>query len=691
MTTNDSRLKDQRIAEAHPAAWSAFIEKHGMLTEIQRASFEYIYDGADTLVIAPTASGKTEAVAMPLLERYNNSRHPWKILYISPTRALVNDLYKRLEGPLDKLHIKMAKRTSDSHQNINKAQVIITTPESVDSQLCRGRSDGSDGHVFANVRAVVIDEVHLLHGTPRGEHIAWLLQRLKNLRDYAKQQNMTHTTGLQVICLSATITNPEDVEAAFLQNGITVAMPGVRPIETIKTELDTDNAILDYVSRLQHPEKILAFVNARRRAEKLSVTLQKPLEQFGYQCLVHHGSLSQTVRLDAEESMHKEDKFLVIATSTLEIGIDIGDIDLVILDGPAPDLKALLQRIGRGNRRSETTRVMLCAKSPLDSLINRAMITSARNNRIGQSIGGSHHSVALQQVVSYIYQSRDTWRSKARVKDLLMYKFSEETALEIIQNMIDNELIQERLNNQLSLSTKQVEKAEYGLIHSNITTPPSIDAIDSATGQLIATDLRPGFTDRSIVGISGRPSKVSHSTDREVFLETSHTQLPEEASWGYTSTNWFRGNDHQQSVRDLIGIEDNIWPVVTIDDQAYVFHFGGTRRRMFLNNILEIENVNDWYIKTPANNLDKPDSSSAAGYVNSHLQDDDDINYYENLLSRPRANRMLPTSLRIAEIESWLAIEEELEALRNSTWALTERPEARHKLHELIQFITSSP
>ena len=111
-----------------------------------------------------------------------------------------------------------------------------------------------------------------------------------------------------------------------------------------------------YLASLTKPEKVLVFSNSRRRVDDLAANMSKELNGLGYQVGAHHGSLSKKMREDTEEALKTERKIVVFTTSTLEIGIDIGDIDLVVLDGPPPDTSSLLQRIGLGNRQGQQRR-----------------------------------------------------------------------------------------------------------------------------------------------------------------------------------------------------------------------------------------------------------------------------------------------------------------------------------------------
>ncbi len=165
--------QDVQIAAALPRTWPYFFESFGRLTPVQRVAIPPILAGADALVESATATGKTEAACAPLVERCLSFGHPWTILYISPTRALVNDLFERLELPLGQLRLRLDRRTGEyrppSGPHIN---VLITTPESFDSMLCRGKTSSPVGHSLAAVTSVVLDEVHLWHRPGRASPLA---------------------------------------------------------------------------------------------------------------------------------------------------------------------------------------------------------------------------------------------------------------------------------------------------------------------------------------------------------------------------------------------------------------------------------------------------------------------------------------------------------------------------------------
>ena len=189
---------DRELVERLGKAGSAFFgQRFHSLTEIQRQAIPPILDGRSVLLTAATASGKTEALFAPLVARASasqaSSTSNIRLLVVAPTRALVNDLFARLERPLADLGWQCGRQTSDHRDKRKKPDVLITTPESFDSMLVRdGQSENGrfSGHLLAHVQGVFIDEVHLFDGTSRGDQLIWLLRRLGKIRKFAAEKSM---------------------------------------------------------------------------------------------------------------------------------------------------------------------------------------------------------------------------------------------------------------------------------------------------------------------------------------------------------------------------------------------------------------------------------------------------------------------------------------------------------------------
>jgi ATP-dependent helicase Lhr and Lhr-like helicase len=328
-----------------PAVYDAFFGGFPDLRPIQKATIKPLTEGKHVVACSGTGSGKTEAALAPLVSRY------WKdfekvdstlILYIAPTKALVNDLARRLEYPMDKMELRYGVRHGDKDDIKRRKKlphIVITTPESLDVMLFR--EDVS----LKTVRAVVIDEVHLLYNTQRGLQLSVLLERLRKFVKAGK---------LQLAALSATIANLMDVGRFFFgeEDVVKLEFPADRSIDAQIRLGDYANVVGKIAKGGKC--KILAFANSRKLCEELadSITETPGLHDAVF---THYSSLSKEKREEIETKFQELKAAVCNATSTLELGIDIGDIDVVLLCAVPAGTESFLQRIGRGNRRSNKT------------------------------------------------------------------------------------------------------------------------------------------------------------------------------------------------------------------------------------------------------------------------------------------------------------------------------------------------
>jgi len=309
-----------------PRTWHAFFGRFGgRLRPIQAAAVADLAAGRDAVLVAPTATGKTEAAAAPLTERLLAAGALPRpgIVTVSPTRALANDLARRLQPPCEPLGLEVGVRTGDHPATLSRRRpphLVVTTPESVDSVLCRRP------RVLRPVRALVLDELHLLLATGRGDQLAVLTRRLRRVA----------SGPLQVVVLSATLPDPGVVSRRFLEDPVEHRVPGARPLTLEPLEVGEDETLAgplsDAVRRLDL-RKVLAFVDRRADAETVASEL-KGRTPFGDAVLVHHGSLQRHAREWTEAQLLARPRALCVATSTLEVGIDVGDVDAVLLLTP---------------------------------------------------------------------------------------------------------------------------------------------------------------------------------------------------------------------------------------------------------------------------------------------------------------------------------------------------------------------
>jgi ATP-dependent Lhr-like helicase len=346
------------------------------LRPLQKAAIEPLLAGVDAVLLAPTAGGKTEAACFPLLTAM--AHHDWhglSVLYLCPLKALLNNVVHRVDayaGWLGRRAALWHGDIADSKRAAIRKQppdVLLTTPESLEAMLIGVKTD--HGELLGNVRAVVIDEVHAFAGDDRGWHLLAVLERLQRV------------TGrpIQRVGLSATVGNPEQLLSWLQGSGagkrpgrviapdLTPAMAGSRPAGDVELDYvgSLENAA-KVIAALHRGEKRLVFCDSRRQVEQLGAALRdREITVF-----LSHASLSADERARAEQAFAEARDCVIVATSTLELGIDVGDLDRVIqIDSPTT-VASFLQRIGRTGRRAASARNCLFLTTREDALLQAA-------------------------------------------------------------------------------------------------------------------------------------------------------------------------------------------------------------------------------------------------------------------------------------------------------------------------------
>jgi ATP-dependent Lhr-like helicase len=350
------------------AEW--FETRFGKPTEPQIQGWPAIREGRDALISAPTGSGKTLAAFLVCIDdlirraRLGPLPEQTQVLYVSPLKALSNDVHKNLEIPLAEISelavkrfvklapIRTALRTGDTPQaerqqmTRNPPHILVTTPESLYILLTAGKPR----EMLKEVRTLIVDEIHAVADDKRGSHLALTLARLDRL----VEQN--GGARPQRIGLSATVKPIEDV-AAFLGDDVRIINIGHRRAMEISVEVPRDElgpvasnemwaGIYDRTAELIRENRTtLVFVNTRRLSERVAHHLAERLGENAV--LPHHGSLSRALRLEAEKRLKNGELKAVVATASLELGIDIGSVDLVCQIGSPRSIAVALQRIGR--------------------------------------------------------------------------------------------------------------------------------------------------------------------------------------------------------------------------------------------------------------------------------------------------------------------------------------------------------
>ncbi len=429
------------LARFHPVVRKWFKETFGQPSDPQRDGWPAIASGQHTLILAPTGTGKTlaaflwelnELITRGTKELLPNAVH---LLYISPLKALNNDIQRNLERPLAELQerfkaegkdfpeIRVAVRTGDTPASARarmlrkSPHILITTPESLNIMLTTLRGRG----MFSGVRAVIVDEIHAIAGTKRGAHLALTLERLEALVEKPPQR----------IGLSAT-QRPLGEVARFLGGcEKTNGAPSFRPVTIVdcgmtkEMQIAVESPVADLgnvggsiwpavgplvLKHIQASKTTLVFVNNRAQAEKIAARVNKLAETEIAQ--PYHGSLARERRFALEERLKAGSLRALVTTSSLELGIDIGSVDLVIQLQSPKRVAAALQRIGRaGHTLGVASRGILVPTFRDDAVEIAAIVAAMRAGDVEPTqVVQNALDVLAQVVVAAV--SVDDWVSE---------------------------------------------------------------------------------------------------------------------------------------------------------------------------------------------------------------------------------------------------------------------------------------
>lgn len=356
----------------HPAVQYHVVNSLGWpgLRPLQEQAVVPLVQGHHALLIAPTAGGKTEAAVLPVLSRMLSEE--WRglsVLYVCPIKALLNNLEPRLSA----LSGMVGRRVEVWHGDVSagdksRAQreppdILLTTPESLEGILIGSRRDHH--RLLGSVRCVIVDELHAFAGDDRGWHLLALLERLRALGAPLQQR----------IGLSATVGDPTALlewlagHAGGTTSLVQVSAPPADSEITIDYAGSIANAAI-LISRLHVGQKRLVFCDSRTKVEELALAL-RALE---VDVFVSHAALSADIRRQAEQAFAERQNCVIVATSTLELGLDVGDLDRVIQIEAPGSVASFLQRLGRTGRRPGSRRNMLFIATTGEGLLQAVAI-----------------------------------------------------------------------------------------------------------------------------------------------------------------------------------------------------------------------------------------------------------------------------------------------------------------------------
>src|SRR5882762_6215952 len=404
------------LSRFHPVIERWFANRFAEPTEPQRRAWPVIQEGGDVLIAAPTGSGKTFAAFLSAIDGLvrqglnGQLRDEMQVVYVSPLKALSNDVQKNLSEPLAEIRATLAEqglpdvrvrtlvRTGDTPQSERQAMlkqpphILVTTPESLYLILTSERAR----EMLRSVRTVIVDEIHAVARDKRGSHLALSLERLEHLTGRQLQRIGLSATQkpieeiAQFLVGANRAPSPEPRAPSIIDSGharrldLAIEIPS-SPLEAVMAAEVWDEIYERLVQLILEHRTTLVFVNTRRLAERLTLHLS---ERLGVdQVTSHHGSLSKEKRLDAETRLKEGKLKALVATASLELGIDIGTVDLVCQIGSTRSSATLLQRVGRsGHHLGAIPKGRLFPLSRDELIECAALVRAAREHQLDRLI-----------------------------------------------------------------------------------------------------------------------------------------------------------------------------------------------------------------------------------------------------------------------------------------------------------------
>jgi ATP-dependent Lhr-like helicase len=493
-----------------PRSFGAFFGRFARLTPVQEQGIPPILEGRDALLMAPSAAGKTEAYLAPLVERLLSGRERGALdtLVVSPTRALANDLRRRMEGPLSFLGVGLGRYTGEHKERTEAAlrEVTIATPEALDSLIARRPQ------LLASVHAIVLDEIHLLDGTPRGDQLRILLHRLRAIA----------RSPLQHIAASATVADAPGLAGRYLDGAALIEVPGTRPIHARGYEGSDPGKLAAHVANIAAHgfRKILVFCNTRNDVEKVANGLLRRTP-FGDAVFPHHGSLSRASREHTERRFLEAPAAVAVATLTLELGIDIGTVDYVLLVSPPPGVDSLLQRIGRGNRRTGIARVGYVYDSEGERLLYHMLLERAVRGDLCAAPYAFRPGVLVQQALVLAGSAGHvTSEALSRIiPPALLSEFPGDTASLILERLTSAGLLEHAPGGRYVLTERADRRYAAGRLHGNILSIEGVNVVDRLTGDVVGA-IAPG-AEPGAVRLGGRGRLAVAVRERAILTDVT--------------------------------------------------------------------------------------------------------------------------------------------------------------------------
>src|SRR5215813_13780077 len=506
-------------------------------TTPQREGWAAIASGRDTLIVAPTGSGKTLASFLWALDHLHRLGLEGRledrvyVVYVSPLRALNNDIEQNLRAPLDGIRaaaqaqgldlpeVRVAVRTGDTLAAQRQAMtrrpphILITTPESLFILLTSERFRPA----LAHARFLIVDEIHALMGSKRGAHLALSLERLQALvesRDPAGRPQrigcsatVSPIESARAFLTGATASDAVTIDAGFTRDLDLQVIAPVDDFLTAPSDTIWEAALQQIAELVQAHRTTLVFAQSRRAAERLARDLNDRIPDG--KVAAHHGSLSRRARLEAENRVKDGELRALVATSSLELGIDVGAIDLVVQLQSPRNIAAALQRVGRaGHLLSRTSKGRIVVTKGEELLEAAAVVRSIHERHLDRVImPDAPLDVLAQQIVAAVAAESLTVDALfARLRNAAPYRELErDTLVAVIRSRAAPRVLWDRVNDRL-----HARRGSRFLALTSGGTIPDNGLYDVFVAE---TDLKVGTLDEEF---------VTESLPGDVFLLGSH-------------------------------------------------------------------------------------------------------------------------------------------------------------------------
>ncbi len=582
-------MTQKSFAQIMPDAWPIFFKRRRPHL-IQEQAMPLLIRGESALLCGPTASGKTEAAVAPLFQRHISfHRKQLSVIHIAPTKALVNDLYCRLDSYLSaRLPGAVRRYTGDHHEFTDPENVflVLATPEALDSlQLVRPQS-------LAGVRAIVVDEIHLLHGNARGQQLRHVIKRIE--KNSVKPKDPKDI--FQKIGMTATLQDMENVCATWLgrkakafkagdAREIDITYLPVSVSESSDKPVKSARVISDWLEESGTP-KALIFGNTRNNTQILAANLHKILTGSRWPVHWHTGILTATERERVEDAMKNERFGICVATSTLEVGIDIGDIDAIVLADPPFSISAFLQRIGRGNRTTDICRVIALYSTEQELSLFQALHHCASTGVLDDIHDYDRSSVRFQQILSFAWRGMSRDKKPLTAKNLAKRTCDDEHG-PVVDDMLSTGSLED-IRGALILSDDLTDQGERRQIHTTVTGSATLNMVDSATGETLVSASGQGVTEGALY-VGGKLKQVVGNVDGSVSLEAARGKNLPLSRLPATRGRRGLGRRIVWALGEIAGHDPRLWEL----DGDRLTTWGGAEYNQLLAAILTLAGITD--------------------------------------------------------------------------------------------------